>query len=43
MMTYLWNFLNFVYRTICRKSDKQTATLNAAFDETNTGYIVCDV
>ena len=43
MMTYLWSLLNFLYRTICRKSDKQTATLNAAFTHDETGYIVCDV
>ena len=43
MMTYLWRLLDFLYRTVCCKKENKSAMLNDAFDEINTGYIVCDV
>jgi len=43
MMKYLWIFLDFLYRKISCKKENQPAILNDAFDETNTGYILCDV
>ena len=38
-MTYLWKLFSLLF---CIK-DKPLAVLNDAFDESDTGYIVCDV